>query len=1544
MFENEEVKDALETQHTIELRRQVYAEWNMNDPENIERIGNHRFRPRDPDDILRSTLPTYWPMDEVQEDIFINGATDSDVTIDGGVTDDGDPEIFVEPKRLLGLLYSLEDCFKPFRPRSGINKILLLANQETNSPQFLDGEPTSDRSYEIIENRPYLAKRPRYYASHRDDPFKYWTSYRTEGGTEYGVSDQEPSEGGQYFIDDVAPFVVYKEGVAANRLVVKMQTNVGDVELNDIVDVYTGNVIDDPFYGRENMTIPSFWRVEVLDRNGGWREAYSFTANSTRANGDPIIGEDGYVELSFALQIPEIYRDIFVDAGEVYSVDMLPDAAPSGYAYLVKENQDDIGTYHIYYIDGWETFTPQYNWDVEPYSVTNSTGFVKDLDDTRSYIAGDGARAYREFDFIRGIRIVVDSMNKGNCTFDLIEMSPRLAVDMTKFAISFNLTKTMADLGNTPLPIGGLLSSTGSMELANYQLEFSEQNVFDPDAGTGSIVANALDKAIKFDFYDVLRNIGEYNYWVPLKTMYTDKLPESINGAQNVSIELRDAYGILEAQKAPETFLRNISLSNAVMVLLDSIGFTNFTFRRKPGQPDPIIPYFFVPPDQSVAEILNELAKATQSAMYFDEYNNLVIVLKERLLPAEDEEFYDPTFALQSETLGFKLPNIIEISSADKKVLNDGVINYTKRSLQRNYATLQQAQFNDASKTWVYAPTLLWEVSGSENTKSINEQVQNQSSYALAAMALDSDLSATVPTVDLNGRIIDNVIDVGSGVYFIARYNGYFYAAGEIIRYDAVEYNVSGQEDPVWITSTQEYQKYILELPFNGKMYPTGNIRIYAEPKFNAEGQAIPGECEKHGRGQFGTDVVYHNAGIASEWTSDQNLYGVEHQVDYLFNTQQVIQYPDTLQQGSEGGNTLEAYAVGRSATKEGFIKNTLSQVYWSDEDNDWVTTQGGTVQSSALTYEGNARKDGTKPYSKFISYTMKEFDRKYVHYGTRMRIIGEIAGSSASNQDALGASPYYYIPTSNSEDDIAIQGGSGGMGIMVNNQTNEGYFMELIALNKNAPINLGDKQIVGYNIDKQNANVINDVAYLTTNVDHEFEVGDTIAVAGFNINNMNGNQVITSINGRTISYGVSGVGTASPDSGGIVEAYIPTGVTVHNVVFYKVVGSSDGKAYPIKLWTGLAPIITDTGMFAGEYRVVGDENPTVYDIDIEYKPIAETFGNPQQEGLEFYLYLNGKQLAVVRDTSPLPVKNNMALFVRGNSKCMFENVYAVNMNYGKNGSDYMPVDIPKVFGTTEDSVNEALRKYSVSGMIQGSFLSGISADSDPEYIMYYDEFGTIMREMAYFDVKFDRAYPALTAQLAPTFSNLKTYAVSGFRANAYGAKFMVFNATDKIITLDSSSGNYLRILGVTFTQSTSNKLTVDDYYKEMSDFSKSYVGLDPVTYSARDYQKIQDKLKISRMKNGITQFDINSLYIQDEDTASEMMGWITDRVMKPKRVIGASIFPTPTIQLGDMLSVDYQIDGVDTLTSADKSFVVYNIEYSHSLGENSMTVYLAEV
>ena len=69
---------------------------------------------------------------------------------------------------------------------------------------------------------------------------------------------------------------------------------------------------------------------------------------------------------------------------------------------------------------------------------------------------------------------------------------------------------------------------------------------------------------------------------------------------------------------------------------------------------------------------------------------------------------------------------------------------------------------------------------------------------------------------------------------------------------------------------------------------------------------------------------------------------------------------------------------------------------------------------------------------------------------------------------------------------------------------------------------------------------------------------------------------------------------------------------------------------------------------------------------------------------------------------------------------------------------------------------------------------------------MYYEEFGTVMRECAHFNIKYDRAYPALAAKLAPNLNRIKTYATSGFYAGAYGADFLVFNCTDKIINLDA--------------------------------------------------------------------------------------------------------------------------------------------------------------
>ncbi len=348
-------------------------------------------------------------------------------------------------------------------------------------------------------------------------------------------------------------------------------------------------------------------------------------------------------------------------------------------------------------------------------------------------------------------------------------------------------------------------------------------------------------------------------------------------------------------------------------------------------------------------------------------------------------------------------------------------------------------------------------------------------------------------------------------------------------------------------------------------------------------------------------------------------------------------------------------------------------------------------------------------------------------------------------------------------------------------------------------------------------------------------------------------------------------------------------------------------------------------------------DTPTVFDLSVEYKDLGKI--------RRFYLYINNNLVKVVDDNDPLPIYNNMALFTRGSSRVMFENIYALSENYSQNTVATAVDTIAQTFGDESVDINESFRKYAMSGVIQSTYLTGVSAQQPPKYNMYFDEFGTIMRECAYFDIKYDRAYPALYAQLSPTFNRIKGYTTSGFYADSYGAEFMVFNATDKALVLDDTSGNYLRIQGITFTQDTTHELTVDEYFNKRS--SQSDPELQGTTVLTSPYVELEkyNKIKQSRMIYGNNEFSIEAPYIQTQDSANSLMGWIIDKLMIPKRSVGVNIFSIPTLQLGDIVTINYKdSNNVDVITSSTTRFVVYNIDYSRSLDGPSMTVYLSEV
>jgi hypothetical protein len=163
------------------------------------------------------------------------------------------------------------------------------------------------------------------------------------------------------------------------------------------------------------------------------------------------------------------------------------------------------------------------------------------------------------------------------------------------------------------------------------------------------------------------------------------------------------------------------------------------------------------------------------------------------------------------------------------------------------------------------------------------------------------------------------------------------------------------------------------------------------------------------------------------------------------------------------------------------------------------------------------------------------------------------------------------------------------------------------------------------------------------------------------------------------------------------------------------------------------------------------------------------------------------------------------------------------------------------------------------------------------------------------------------------------------------------------VIILDSTTGNYLRIQGVTFTQESEHNLTVNEYFDRHSDFSKpSLSGSSLINVDAK---KQYIDIKNNRSTYGVKAFTLDAPYIQDADTANDLMRWMTTKIMKPRKAVGVEIFPIPTLQLGDIVEIDYiNQDGVNEVGLDGSRFIIYSTEYKKSVDGPEMTVYLSEV
>lgn len=1758
MYQNTDVKNHIEQSSSVSLQSLILGEWNLNIADNISVVGNYRYRPTiaSPTTSNYGTIaPTYDSTDALGA---YTGATDSYTILTSGINEStNEPTIFSTKNKKEQTLYSLADCLNRFRPRSGINKLRYFGGKYINTP-----------------NKDMFSQ-PRYYISSKEDKFKYWDSYREESVNgeikRRGIGDTSATPIAGYYMDDTAPFVVYSNPVPANRVVIKMQTHASNYN-NPDYQTSNNDILKDPFYEAEdsvllqNQATPYEWTVQYLNTSNNWVTMQDWTpSNQTRTNGRRIIPSDGYVELFYGITntLPTNFKPL----GEHLSLASLPLTANTGDAYLVPDiTNTNAGTYYVWNGTDWTTnsFVPVYGWYLGEEDISVTTPMVTQLTSPKVYgtITDKYTANYREFQFLKGLRIVVKTISQKDARLELIEMSPRLVADFSDRTTSYSIEKIASDIGNSGFPVGDLSASNGEISIFDYDQALNNNNELTLGLDgkvTGSILSSAQwdisSKNLQFKFYEAIKDVlvgGLYkNYYIPIKTMYIDGFPKMKSDDRNVNLTLRDLFFYFESIIAPQILLRDVSLTYAVSVILDSIGFSNYLFKYVADENDFHIPYFYVQPDVNVAEVLKNLAQSSQTAMFFDESNNFVLMSKNYLMGEgkieEDITLYGTKdFAkngiMQNESTSTALANIMSFESEDNIVYNAGKIIYNNKYLQKSYSTIKEASLLPKNQVFRYKPVLLWEVTGTPSTRALNEEINNQNSYTLAAMALNDNLTNELPYVDSTGTVQNNIMDFGQTIYWATRYNGYLYANGEIIKYDAIEHarttvtikDIAGDitsaypnrikitsnnfnklrvgqklswnsgsatlasntvitkvdksintitinnnavfvgstanivfdtvsdNTNVWVTSLEEYQKYFSEIPFNGKLYPTGRVRIYTEPYYNTDGTVNKlksykdvvngsivsftgatttsngnlnasdrGAVAKHGRIQFDTGLlnstlktnmpIKHNIlDDSNPWISSpkktfsmdsapifQNKYRdivTEYTTTTAANT---VVYSTTGTIGTIGGPspyTAEIYGLG-SRGKNFVVGETITATAGTGSLGSGTVTvtkiiDGTRIKVSSTAaisaglisnISGTPGVTGSKVLS--TSTTVESLKNGFELSNT---VTGIPTGTKILSVKTfkVGTTTYYLIVLDKAITSTVTTGGTVKFVNRIQETSKPGAipfdtdpdkvpyvdaltidnFDTLYYLESTSKKNQSAKRAKGSI--RSSALTLRgsydaDTDYLSY-VYKQYEDGPTPFYFGTRMKilgelrgtNSKKNEIsqlpmglsyLDTDTSTGTSYEIKGTGggiainldtTTNTNTGyyfeidaltisSIVNSKDDTATSIPNVYFYKILkGDTSGVAIPKVLWYGSANILVDDGLFAG-LESLSTANSTSYDLAIEQvQDVSDTTivgGKSVNTKKTFNLYINNKLIATVVDDDAIPTSstyNNVALFVRGGGNVMFENVFEISNN---TNTDKSIKERTAAFGQQKfDNTN--FRPYLMNPAILDSYLKEVGTNGPAAYRMKYDEFGTIMRECAYFNVRYDKAYPALYSKISPTLNSNQGYVISGYNATAYGAEFLIFNATDFALALDDTTGNYLRIQGVSFTQQSEHDFTVDEYFTKHSD-SNNYNDLN------RQYRDIQN----SRNLYNRNDFTIKGEYIQSLDVATSLMQWIVDKIMKPKKAIGVKIFANPLIQLGDIVTIDYEQDGVPIVPTTTK-FVVYHTKFDRSKDGPSMTLYLSEV
>jgi hypothetical protein len=214
----------------------------------------------------------------------------------------------------------------------------------------------------------------------------------------------------------------------------------------------------------------------------------------------------------------------------------------------------------------------------------------------------------------------------------VVEISPRLEIDLTDFVESLSISKSL-DGSNELLPISSLNTNDAQITLSGIPAMIGSTIVpiFSSQSNQSStILANMLRKNIKFY---INFNLASYstpgsntvsNTYIPGGVFYSDSWTE--NDIQNITVQCFDVSRYLQSIPVTDYVVNRKKVFDIITNILDLSGFTDYDYDslysvcNNPGPPTDVSYYYCNSKDSTIMESLNELFVAYQIGAYIDEY------------------------------------------------------------------------------------------------------------------------------------------------------------------------------------------------------------------------------------------------------------------------------------------------------------------------------------------------------------------------------------------------------------------------------------------------------------------------------------------------------------------------------------------------------------------------------------------------------------------------------------------------------------------------------------------------------------------------------------------------------------------------------------------------------------------------------------------------------------------------------------------------------------------------------------------------------------